>query len=621
MNIRFKAKFLLLIILVFTSFASSCQGGNGGGEGDDQRDYPCPMCDRGEITEEITIAPTAYDNGEKIERCSECDYEKLVTIEATKAIKLLVIGDITISDSVDSLYEMLHGSGLTKSVVAVASCAYNTGASIDMHLDNAKSNAPSYTLTVTKNGNSKYYFSKTIAEAIATDEWDYIAIGQSLVLSGKAESYGGLDELLSIIKNMASSHTKLLLHMPWSLPDGSGNAVLEDYAGSSSRMSESIRSAVKDVESRSNLLHEVIPVGTLIENLRNADFFDEFSPDTLGLTNEGKTAASCLWYSYLTGKSARDTLDSSYSDKISADIADECLSGAMENKYTITTPEIKSIKILIFGNSYGNDAKRFLTEMFLDAGYRRVVIGILAQGGCNINHHVTYLDDDPSNDFKGGFQYSKTLNGIKQTVENSYDYAIRDEDWDVITLQHAPAEVELIETYSDLEFLLQYIEDRVTNPDVKLVYHMIWKYYSDTLDNYERIVEITRERVLKTGKFSGVISSLELICQLRKNGITYEQLHRDYAHLSMGLGRFALGLMWYCYLTGDSPESITYRPTLNDVEEDLNHGEHKYVPVEDGDFSIIAEAIRNAIAKPYGDLTADGEGGAFDPDNFIVGGE
>ncbi len=613
----FQTLLLCFLICAILPTTVACGGG-----ASDERANPCPQCESGELTEEVKTPATEYEDGEKRIFCSKCEYEAIEKISATRAVKILIIGDITASDSVFNLYEMLHGVGLTNSVVANASCAYNTGASIDLHLQNVKNDKKAYNVSITKNSTTKYEFSKSFSEIIAMESWDYVALGQSLVLSGDANSYSELGELLQLVREATGESSKMLLHMPWALGNGSGVAGFENYGSSSEEMSDAIRSVTKEIMEKHSLLDGVIPVGTAISNAAGTDMLPELRGSKLGLSTLGKWVASSIWCSYLTGKSVREfSPNGDIIDSISLDILFDAAENALDNEYEVQLPMIKSIKILIFGNSYGNDANKFLTKIFLNAGYRNVVIGVLAQGGCNINNHVTYLDDDPTNDFKGGFGYTKTVNGVVQTVEHSYDSAIREEDWDIITIQHAPGEVELIETYSELEFLLGYIEERVTNPNVRYVYHMIWKYYADTLDNYDKIVEITRERVLKTGKFSGVISSLELICQLRENGITYDQLHRDYAHLSMGLGRFALGLMWYCYLTGESPESITYRPSPEDVEADLNHGEHKYVPVTDGDFAIICDAIRNAIEKPYGELTDEGQGGAFNPDRFFAKGE
>jgi hypothetical protein len=48
----------------------------------------------------------------------------------------------------------------------------------------------------------------------------------------------------------------------------------------------------------------------------------------------------------------------------------------------------------------------------------------------------------------------------------------------------------------------------------------------------------------------GIIPAGKLLHNLLDNGI--EKVHRDTYHASLGLGRYALGLLWYRTLTGNS---------------------------------------------------------------------
>ena len=54
----------------------------------------------------------------------------------------------------------------------------------------------------------------------------------------------------------------------------------------------------------------------------------------------------------------------------------------------------------------------------------------------------------------------------------------------------------------------------------------------------------------------GIIPSGTLFGKLREAGI--QKLHRDTYHASYGLGRYALGLLWYRYLTGNSVSENTF---------------------------------------------------------------
>jgi len=52
-----------------------------------------------------------------------------------------------------------------------------------------------------------------------------------------------------------------------------------------------------------------------------------------------------------------------------------------------------------------------------------------------------------------------------------------------------------------------------------------------------------------------IIPSGEMFQRLIENGMT---VHRDTFHASLGLGRYALGLLWYVKLTGNSVEENTF---------------------------------------------------------------
>ena len=52
---------------------------------------------------------------------------------------------------------------------------------------------------------------------------------------------------------------------------------------------------------------------------------------------------------------------------------------------------------------------------------------------------------------------------------------------------------------------------------------------------------------------------------LIKNGI--EAPHRDGFHLSLGAGRLAVGLLWYCKFTGANPETVILPEPDTEVPE------------------------------------------------------
>ena len=64
------------------------------------------------------------------------------------------------------------------------------------------------------------------------------------------------------------------------------------------------------------------------------------------------------------------------------------------------------------------------------------------------------------------------------------------------------------------------------------------------------------DQALADERLDGIIPSGAVFQALLKNGI--EKVHRDTFHASLGLGRYALGLIWYKVLTGNDIQGNTF---------------------------------------------------------------
>ena len=123
----------------------------------------------------------------------------------------------------------------------------------------------------------------------------------------------------------------------------------------------------------------------------------------------------------------------------------------------------------------------------------------------------------------------------------------------MITLQQVSYEAPHYETYQPyLSELAAYV--RKLQPEAKILLHETWAYEGDTprLRNkggYETPEAMTAD--LKTAYYTaaqsigadGVIPGGEVLLDVLHRGV--ESVHRDTAHASYGVGRYALGLIWY----------------------------------------------------------------------------
>ena len=307
---------------------------------------------------------------------------------------------------------------------------------------------------------------------------------------------------------------------------------------------------------------------------------------------------------------------------------DPAIEYAFDDPTEIKAPPVRSFKILIFGNSYSNDAITYLTHIFQSAGYHEVVIGSISDGGCNINHHWWNVDDTledyhPGDKYAGmtGIEgtagcYVRT-NGVTKTasadtLKERYIEVISAVEWDYVSIQHGPDTVEKTETYSYLPNLLEFIEEHLITKDAKFVYHMVWKYNDNQANQaqrteyqYENILNITHNIVLKNDQFENrVVPAATFRQNLVSSFLTDKDISRDYGHMGLTLGRYALGLLWYCYYTGGSVDDVTFVPTEDNVsKEDIakykaEYG-HTHIEITEEDMIVVKEAIENALKTPY----------------------
>ena len=270
---------------------------------------------------------------------------------------------------------------------------------------------------------------------------------------------------------------------------------------------------------------------------------------------------------------------------------------------------MKSIKILAFGNSYSNDAYAWLYLILKSAGYDEVVLGHISNGGCNINNHWSNVDDDVTNDYNAWCSVNDNGTGRLYAVNESlslrdaYRLTIAEQEWDYVVIQHGPNHVQVRETYSHLRDLLDFIKENLTSKKAKFIYHMVWKY-NDTVAGgstaafYDDIIDITKNIVLKNEEFTGVIPAATMRQNIMTSHLTDKDIARDYGHMSLGLGRYALGLLWYCYLTGGDIDRVSFVPSSNDVSPELLE-KFAFDNVTKESMDIVKEAIANAIESPF----------------------
>lgn len=216
------------------------------------------------------------------------------------------------------------------------------------------------------------------------------------------------------------------------------------------------------------------------------------------------------------------------------------------------------MNILSIGNSFSQDAQRYLHEI---AAADKVALNTfnLYIGGCSLStHYRNMLTEDRA--------YTLEMNGRSTGFKVSLQEALLNRDWDIVTVQQVSSKSPYYESYQP--YLNEIIDCiKVCVPKAKIYVHQTWAYeqdsqrlnvelgYADQKEMFRELEAAYRLAAEEIGA-EGIIPSGTVFQELIARGVG--KLHRDTYHASLGLGRYALGLIWYATLTGQDVKDNTF---------------------------------------------------------------
>lgn len=212
---------------------------------------------------------------------------------------------------------------------------------------------------------------------------------------------------------------------------------------------------------------------------------------------------------------------------------------------------MRSLKVLAIGNSFSEDSLEYLWPMAKDIGLDEIVIGHLMIGGSSLFDHSENLTHHHH-----AYGYFKNSNGSWDIQpDQTLEYGITDEPWDVITVQQVSALSGIKETYQpDLDSLISYIDKTKTNPKASIMFHMTWAYQHDSnhggfafYDNnqmtmYQGILDAIKAVVLIHPRIKTIIPTGTAIQNARV--VLGDVLTRDGFHLDFTIGRTIAAMTW-----------------------------------------------------------------------------
>lgn len=215
------------------------------------------------------------------------------------------------------------------------------------------------------------------------------------------------------------------------------------------------------------------------------------------------------------------------------------------------------MKVLSIGNSFSQDAQRYLSRIAAAHGIQMKNVNLYI-GGCTLRtHYLNMLDDLRAYEF----QYCGEGCGIKVSIRE----ALISDEWDYVTLQQASHKSYDYSTYTPyIEALKEYVKRYC--PHAKILIHNTWAY----ADASERLMSRGYEsgeamladvvsayaQAAKAIDADGIIPSGQALMAALRLGMP--SVHRDNFHASFGFGRYLLGLVWLKKLTGVDISNDTF---------------------------------------------------------------
>ena len=178
-------------------------------------------------------------------------------------------------------------------------------------------------------------------------------------------------------------------------------------------------------------------------------------------------------------------------------------------------------------------------------------------------------------------------------------HIIRDEQWDIISLQQASHLSGVPDSYKNLPLLKRLVQTYTTNLHVEFVWHMTWAYAQDCQSKKFAPYDY-KQRQMYSAIVSTMLGVMPVIGQPRiiPSGTAIQLVRhrlgdilcRDGMHLSYTLGRYTAACTWCEFLTGKIVDGNPYYPdTISEVEAQICQEEaHEAVFMQErGRFAVF----------------------------------
>ena len=285
-----------------------------------------------------------------------------------------------------------------------------------------------------------------------------------------------------------------------------------------------------------------------------------------------------------------------------------------------TDPYKNGIKILAIGNSYSDDALRYMFDMLVQLGVDKnniKLVNAFISGG-TLDDHWEFISTGKHSDPTNKKLRRKTFiaNGINNTDGDnvySHEYMITQDNWDIITLQQFSGDSGRPEKYGNLQKIINYVKEKATSTNVKIGWHLTWAYaepyiitvnagpyplkYSNQMDMYTKICSTVQEliKLKPAGDFDFIIPAGTAIQNARS--IYGDNLNSDGTHLN-NCGAYITGAMWIKTITGYNIANLSNYTADKITSYDPPYSTPPFI-VNETSLGNVVQAVNAAYAFPF----------------------
>ena len=269
------------------------------------------------------------------------------------SLKIFALGDASTRDSLWFLPEIAKEAGITDINITVLLCNHNN-TTLDTHWNQWNNNRVAYTQYENKGDGWVTVTTDAAPKNVAkSDKWDYAILNQSVGYSGRSETFtdvnfGNVVQGVSAILTTKAANpnynrnVKLFWLQTWAYEINSRNNLFNSfstYDKDQQKMYQAINDVIQNKVVKNFKIKGVIPVGTAVQNMREAYWSDGLTRDAEYLSNTGKALAAVTVFKYITGYDINDmALSSSVFDhaRPHMGVIKESANNAYTNPYAVT---------------------------------------------------------------------------------------------------------------------------------------------------------------------------------------------------------------------------------------------------------------------------------------------